>query len=256
MQEYQWDNKLMSLDVLLPTEEQTKSYTLQIRGEDSVEINNLINIFFRLSYHCREDVQSGSNEHYLISFADLTYTRLPYSLRAIYNLWIKGYYLEAIVVFRQILEGLITLRYFQKYPEKIKEHLTATRSKGRVSFFAMFNEFSPDFYKRWYGEIFSQLAHGGIITKLFREKFSSTGQQEVLMGCEFNAEKSDFVTVSTILISYGYLNYTSIFFPSITSKIGSTMRNRIRDVSEHIENKYLKKSDNDFYNTILPIICR
>ena len=256
MQEYQWDDKSMSLEVLLQTEKQTTSNTLNVRGEDSVEINNLINIFFRLSYHFWENVQSDPNEHYLISVTNLTYTRLPYSLRAIYNLWLKGHYLEAIVVIRHILEGLVALRYFHKYPDKSKKHFTATRSKERVSFFDMFKEFSPDFYKRWYGDLFSQLAHGSIITMMFREKYSSTGQREVLMGCEFNSEKSDFVTVATILISFGYLNYTSIFFPSITSKIGPTMKNRIQDVSEHIENKYLKKSDNDFLKVILPLICK
>jgi len=60
MQEYQWDDKSMSLEVLLQTEKQTTSNTLNVRGEDSVEINNLINIFFRLSYHCWENMQSDS----------------------------------------------------------------------------------------------------------------------------------------------------------------------------------------------------
>lgn len=255
MQEYQWDDKSMSLEVLLQTEKQTTSYTLNVRGENSVEINNLINIFFRLSYHCWEDMQLDSDEHWFISRAKQIYIRLPYSLRAIYNLWLKGYYLEAIVVFRQMLEGLITLRYFHKYPEKIKKHLKATQSKERVSFFNMFKEFSPGFYKDWYGGIFSELAHGGLLAGSFRMKGYSA-QGEHIMGCEFNSEKSDFVTVATILISYGYLNYTSIFFPSITSKIGPTMKNRIQDVSEHIENKYLKKSDNDFLKVILPLICK
>ncbi len=254
MQDYQWNDNLMSLQELLRTEQKTELDTLKIRGGDSIEIDNLINIFFRLSYHCWEDVPLESDEHYLISVANLTYIRLPYTLRAIYDLWIKGYYLEAIVVFRQMLEGLAILRYFYKYPDKTKTHFMATRSKDRVNFSDMFNEFSPDFYKRWYGETFSQMAHGGIATKLFREKYSSTGQREVLMGCEFNSEHSDFITVATILVGYGYLNYSSVFFPSIISKIDEVMINRIKDISGHIEDKYLKKTDSDFLSVILPLI--
>lgn len=255
MQEYQWDDKSISLEILLQTEKQTTSNTLNVRGEDSVEINNLINIFFRLSYHCWEDMQLDSDEHWFISRANLIYIRLPYSLRTIYNLWLKGYYLEAMVVFRQILEGLATLRYFHKYPHKIKKHLKATRHKERVYFSTMFKEFSPGFYSNWYGDTFSDLAHGGLFADSFRLK-GSFAQGEIVMGCEFNLEKSDLVTVTTILISYGYLNYISTFFPSITSKISSTIKNRIQDVSEHIENKYLKKSDNDFVKVILPLICK
>lgn len=245
----------MSLEVLLQTEKQTTSNTLNVRGEDSVEINNLINIFFRLSYHCWEDMQLNSDEHWFISRAKPVYIRLPYSLRAIYSLWLKGYYLEAMVVFRQMLEGLVTLRYFHKYPKKIKKHLKATSSKGRVSFFAMFKEFSPDFYKDWYSDIFSELAHGGILAGSFRmEDYSTRGEH--IMGCEFDLQKSDFVTVNAILISYGYLTYSSIFFPSSTSKIDSTMKNRIQEISEHIENKYLRKSDNNFLRVISPLICK
>lgn len=256
MQEYQWDDNLMNLEFLWQTEKQTASDTLGVRGEDSIEINNLINIFFRLSYHRGEYEQSESNEHYFIAFANLTYERLPYSLRAIHSLWIKGYYLEAIVVYRQILETLVTLRYFHKYPDQTKKHFMATRFKDRVRYSEMFEEIAPGFYKRWYGDTYAHMAHGGISTKLFREKDSSTGQREVLMGCEFNLEKSNFVTNSTILISYGYLNYMNIFLPSITSKISPTMKNRIQDISAHIKNKYLKKTDNDFFKAILPLICK
>ncbi len=74
MQEYQWDDKSMSLEFLLQTEKQTTSYTLNVRGDDSVEINNLINIFFRLSYHCWEDKQLDSDEHWFISRAKPIYT--------------------------------------------------------------------------------------------------------------------------------------------------------------------------------------
>jgi len=252
MKKYQWIDNLMSLEVLLQTEKKTTSDTLNLRDEDSIEINNLINIFFRLSYKCREDVQLDSEKHWFISIATSIYIRLPYNIRAIYILWLKGYYLEAIIVFRQILEGLPTLRYFHKYPEKIKKHIEGTK---RVPFSTIFNEFSPDFYKNWYGKTFSALAHGGLIANLLRFK-RSLSLHETIMGCEFNSENSNLVTVPTILISYGYLTFTCIFFPSINSKLNSMMKNRIKDISEHIESKYLKKSDNDFLKVVLPIICK
>jgi hypothetical protein len=239
----------------LQTEEKTISHTLKLRDEDSIEINNLIDIFFRLSYHCRENVIPESNEAHFISLANLTYIRIPYSLRAIYSLWIRGYYLDALVLFRSMLESLITLRYFHKHIDKIQKHLGVSLPKKRVHFNTMFDEISPGFYEDFYGNIYSQLAHSGILAGSFRLK-GSFAEGEFVMGCEFNPERSNLVTVSTILISYGYFNYISVFFPYITSKISSTMKNRIQDISEHIENKYLKQSDNIFLKTIIPIICK
>jgi len=255
MHEYRWDDNLMNLEVLLKTEENTASDTLVARNVDSTEINNLINVFFRLSYHCWDDVQVDSDKHCFISRANSIYIRLPYSLRSIYSLWLKGYYLEAMVLFRQILEGLTTLRYFHKYPDKLKKHLQATRRKDRSSFFDMFEDISPGFYSKWYGGVFSNLVHGGPLADSFRRKGASS-QAEIIMGCEFNAENSNLVTVTSILISYGYLNYANIFFPCITSKISPTLRERIQDISEHIEDKYLADSENGFIKVILPIVCK
>lgn len=254
MQEYRWNDKFMSLDVLLQTEEETTSRTLNSCGKESIEFNNLINIFFRLSYHCKEQVAPDSDEHYFITLADFAYIRLPYSLRAICDLWVKGYYLEAMIVYRQILEGLAFLRYFHNHKDSIKTHLGVTTPRKRVRFYTMFEEIAPGFYGKYYGKIFSDITHGGVVANLFRAEYSSPTKGRIVMGCEFSLKGSALVTRTTILVSYGYLNYISVFFPSITSKTNSTMNNRIKNILEHIENKYLKQCDDEFIKAILPLI--
>ena len=256
MQEYHWNDKFMSLDILLQSEKETTSDTLNRCNEESIEFSNLINIFFRLSYHCKEQVAPDSDDHYFITDAYFAYLRLPYSLRAIYDLWIKGYYLEAMIVYRQILEGLAYLRYFDNHRDNIKSHLGITMPRGRVRFRTMFEEIAPGFYGKYYGKTFSNIAHGGVAANLFRAEYSSPTEGRIVMGCEFSLKGSSLVTRTAILVSYGYLNYISVFFPSITSKISPTMNNRIQNILEHIENKYLKKCNDEFIKAILPLICK
>ncbi len=253
MKEYHWNDTLMSLNVLLKTEKETTSNTMNSYGEDVIEIKNLINLFFRLSYQCKENVEKDSHEHWFITMAYNSYIRLPYNLRAIYLLWINGYYLEATVVFRHILEGFAALRYFYNHKNELENHLTTP--KKRVRFYTMFEENAPGFYK-YYGQPYSDIAHGGATASLFRVEYSSPANGRIIMGCEFNLSKSAMVSVSTIMVSYGYLNYISVFFPSIKSKLSSTIDKRIQDMLEHIENKYLKKSDNDFVNKLSPLIIK
>lgn len=254
MKEYYWNDTLMSLNFLLQTEKATTSNTMNSYGEDVIEIKNLINLFFRLSYQCKENVEKDSHEHYFITIAYHAYLGLPYNLRAIYILWIKGYYLEATVVFRHILEVFAALRYFCNHKNEIKRHLGVNTPKKRVLFKTMFEENAPGFYK-YYGQPYSDIAHGGASASLFRVKYSSPANGIVIAG-EFNPSKSAMVSVSTIMVSCGYLNYISVFFPSIKSKLSSTIDKRIQDMLEHIENKYLKKADNDFVNKLSPLITK
>lgn len=257
MKQYDWNDNLISLDFLLHSEEQTAKNTLSFLGEDSTEFINLVNIFFRLSYNCKEVVIPDSDEHYFITEANLKYVRLPYNLHAIYDLWLKGYYLEAVLVYRHILEGMASLRYFYNHKDKIKSHLGITGTKKRVTFHTMFKELAPGFYKRCYGKIFSDIAHGGPSALVFRAKYSSPTNGNIIMGCEFNLEHSRFVSRPTMLVSYGYLNYISVFFPSIMSKINIVMNKRIKEMSKHIEEKYLNQpNNNEFAKLISPFICK
>ncbi len=256
MKEYHWNDNLISLNFLLHSEEQAAKDTLSFLKEDSTEFINLVNIFFRLSYHCKEDVTPDSDEHYFLTEANLKYLRLPYSLHAIYDLWLKGYYLEAVLIYRHILEGIVSLRYFYSHKDKLKAHLGIITPRKRVRFHTMFEEIVPGFYERYYGRIFSDIAHGGPSTIAFRAKYSSPTNGDIIMGCEFNLNHSRFVSRSTMLVSYGYLNYISVFFPSIMSKINLVMSKRIQEMSKHIEDKYLNQPKDDFAKIISPLICK
>ena len=256
MRKYHWNDNLISLDFLLHSEEQTVNNTLSFLGEDSTEFINLVNIFFRLSYHYKENITPDSDEHYFITDASSKYMRLPYSLHTIHDLWLKGYYLEAMIVYRHILEGMVSLRYFYNHKDKIKAHLGITAPRKRVTFHTMFEEIATGFYKLYYGKIFSDIAHGGPSASLFRAEYFSPINGNIIMSCEFNLEHSRLVARPTMLVSYGYLNYISVFFPSIMSKITLVMSKRIQEMSKHIEDKYLNPPNDNFAKLISPLVCK
>src|SRR5207249_4574673 len=96
-----------------------------------------------------------------------------------------------------------------------------TRKKDRVSFYKMFEEAVPGSYEKLYGQIISDIAHGGFTAIMFRQDNSDPAGPRMIIGCEFNALFSAFVTEYAFMCSFGFINYADVFFPSMISKMGS-----------------------------------
>ncbi len=228
IQEYEWSDRFMSLEHLSQTEEETAEQTWRLYGGNGfIRMRNLINLFLRLSYFLKEDgIKPDSDDGYFQQRTYFTYLRLPYNYKVIYDLWLKGYYIEACVIFRHVLECFVQLRYFSKHREKVKAHMLATKLKGRISFKTMFEEIAQDSYEFMYSKVLSHIAHGGIGASTFRGEYTSPTEGVINMGCKFNQIFSDYVINQTLSIGYGYLNYADEFFPSLLSNITSDIASK------------------------------
>ena len=154
------------------------------------------------------------------TFAFERFGEVPYTLRAIDVLSVRGHYPESIALVRGLVESFVQLRYFAKYPDRLRQHLLATNAKGRVRFVTMFDEFSPGFYPKIYGQLLSGIAHSGMGLSALLPVEPATNDQPAKSlgryGCEFNAGHAALVVNITSAILHGFLVHFSTFFPVAT----------------------------------------
>lgn len=171
----------------------------------------IIDLLFKLNY-CRGEVEDVTTDIGIFqSFCFTHYAQAPYTLWSIYSLYEKGYYLESIILYRNLLEAFIQMRYFHKYPQKLTDHITGDT---RIRFITMFDEFSKGFYKITYGEILSGASHSMVWKDVFRVVRDSQTKDRVVMGCEYNEDHATMVVNFLTPIFYGLLN----LFPTVFSK--------------------------------------
>lgn len=255
MDEYEWHDNRMSVQHLRETEAQTCADTTEKDAKGATTLTNLINIFFRLSYHCAEPRVIDSDDDWFLSIAYLTYVRVPYTLHCIRELWMRGHYLEAVILFRHLLEGLVVLRYFQSRREKVEAHFTATSRKGTVSLRDMFDTYAPGLHDGLY-RLVSECAHGKVAASMFQTEWASSTGKEILMGREFHADPSGYVYVITGIVSYGYLNHASTFFPSMDSNLDAITLERKAELLRRLKCTLLTKREHRFVHAILPLVAK
>lgn len=202
----------MNLDYLMDTELVTKVNTDGYLAGIAEHYPDIIDIFLKLQYFVGEldlvDTKFGQFQ----SFCFDSYIQAPYTFWVTFNLYQKGYYLEATILLRHSLEVFIQLKYFYKYPEKLKEHLI-----GRfINFSTMFKEFtSKEFYEVHYGHLLSSFAHGKLAKNIYRLE-QNIDSRSIIMGCQFNPDHATYIINQTMPLLFGYLNLFSVFFPNNT----------------------------------------
>jgi hypothetical protein len=234
MKEYFWFDDMMGVEYLRETEDYTIKQTNEAYPEAPIHIKNLLNILFRFQYFLHDIGQAQPHRFQFEQQAYCTYIRIPYSFQALYNLWTRGYYLEASLVLRHIIEGFVQLRYFNNHLDQIEKHLHSDRARDRVSFRTMFEEIAPGSYKDFYGTLLSGLAHGGIAADMYKMKYTSTSLDSIVQGCEFNEALSRFIIKNALDFGYGYLNYAHEFFSTLSKTIDPDVANNL--------NSYIQQS--------------
>jgi len=252
MDVYEWNDKKLNLQYQQRTEVEVHRDTRQHDAKGLVSLTNLVNIFFRLSYYGKEPGVTNSADHPFLYVAFFVYYRLPYTLRCIQELWMQGHYLEATVLLRHLLEGLVALRYFHSRREKVETHYDFASKKGKIQWKQMFDECAPGLYE-YYGRI-SNMAHGGIRANFFRTYEASQTRPDILMGNKFIRDLANYVYVHAGIVSYGYLNYASTFFPSLDSRIDATTLQRKTEMLRYLESTLLAKADEPFVQAVKPLV--
>ena len=248
----------MSIGYLLTTEDSVVEQTLDCYGELQEDLTTLIDLFFKLSHFLNENVEIESVDNNFQVLAYSTYLQLPYTLKAIHDLWIKGYYLESLTLLRHIVEGFVKLRYFKNHKNEILNHING---KNRIRFKTMFDEVAPEYYNFHYGKMLSDFAHGGIKAYMLRVEYYSQTEGRVKAGCEFDSKVSGMVIFQTLTFCFGYLNYIDVFFPTINSRFNEDISNERILILKRLEDKMSGKRDTEeqqrgWENVILPFISK
>ena len=209
---------LFGLDNLIQSEQATSALTQEVLRGNYQNFPPAVDVLLKIPYYIGQleaiDTPKGNCQ----STIYLHYVQAPYTFWSIYNLYDKGYYLEALTLYRHLLEVLFQVRYIHKYPERTEAISTYKHFEGkRITFKMMFEEFSPGFYDSFYGNL-SGFAHGRLHKLVFRMKIDIETKYQIQQGCNFNAQDAVFVLNPTIALMYGYLNLFEKFFPENTLK--------------------------------------
>lgn len=249
---YEWNDNLINLQYQKKCEDEVCRHTTQQDAKGLASLTNLINMFFRLSYCCNEPAVTSQYDQYFLHVAAFTYYRLPYTLRSVQQLWMQGHYLEAVVLLRHLLEGLVALRYFDSRRDKVKAHYDFTSKNGKIQWKQMFDACAPGLYE-YYGRI-SNMAHGGLRANDFWTYETSQTQPGILVGSKFILDLANYVYVHAGIVSYGYLNHVSTFFPSVDSRIDATTLQRKTEMLHYLQSTLLAKADESFVQAVKPLV--
>lgn len=251
-------SKLMSIEYLLETEDAVAEQTLGAYCELQEDLTTLIDLFFKLSHFLNEDVEIESVDNNFQILAYSTYLRLPYTLKTIHDLWIKGYYLESLTLLRHIVEGFAKLRYFANHRDEILKHI---QGEKRIPFKKMFDEVASGYYGFHYGKMLSDFAHGGFYAYMLRVEYYSQTEGRVKAGCEFDVKVSGMVIFQTLTFCFAYLNYIDTFFPTIYSRLNEDISNERILLLKKLEEKMggkgkTEEQQKEWENVILPFISK
>lgn len=120
-----------------------------------------INLLIKLQYLQPISQNDLSDENKYFSYVHSWFYLSIFTFRSCLLLLSKGYYFEAALVNRNLVEVLVKMHYFSRHKEKLKEfeNIEALKTgKPKMNFRQMFDEVFPGFYEKY--RIESHIAHG------------------------------------------------------------------------------------------------
>lgn len=224
--------RLMSDDILYASEYDTFQKTeMRLRGVAEY-FPRITDAFLKLPYYFGEVEELVTAKGEFQNIAKVTYIQLPYTFRSLCILYERGYYLEGMIILRHLIESFIMIKYFNKYPSKLVDHITQTK---RVNFSAMFNEFSSGFHDTFYKKQYSEAAHGLIYKDIHRTNREDKMNPIVQMGCDYNEDQATYLINNLIPILYGFINLFSEFYPLNTIKTDEKFSEELEIIMKWLE---------------------
>jgi hypothetical protein len=147
------------------------------------------------------------------------YCAVGHSAASLFDLWQRGFYVEATVLLRRVLEVFIQVRYFHGHRSELRPHLTSKTRKERVLFKTMFETFAPGYYHHHYGEMLSGVAHGGLPSTTMRLDLSKGQQATVIPDTTYNERLATWVLNQLTPVLFGLLKLFPEFFPQYSDLV-------------------------------------
>jgi hypothetical protein len=143
--------------------------------------------------------------HYMQAHATATCT---------YRCFEAGYYLEATILTRHLVEAFIQMRYLKNHLDLLEDHVIG---KERVSFRKMFDAFSPGYYKDYYAQFLSEATHG-VSYKMLMRTIGPVRQDggTIVIGNHFDTGIATLIISGLTGVIAGYFNFLAKFLPRNT----------------------------------------
>lgn len=204
--------RLLSYDDILNQEIEVARFTQNRLHGASVNVPKLINTLFHLVYFFGSKPDKESLEGHYHQYCWYAYYHLPYTLRACFLLWTRGYYLEASQLLRSILETLVKMKYLKNHTDQTEAvWLDKKSGKSKIAIMSMFDEVIPGYYEIDYGALLSGFVHGSEASLLFKLQMVAAGTATVDQGVVYKENYSTYVLNQLVVFVLGYL----IFFPTV-----------------------------------------
>jgi hypothetical protein len=217
-----------------------------------------LNLFIELVYvdPAIEDVESDVGA--LKSAARHWLYMSIFTFRASILLMSTGYYFEAHLLNRSLVEVLAKMMYFHTHPDKWKNFESlAAKKKASITFKAMFDEVLPGYYDE-YSWMFSYVAHGGVGARIFKIKHDSAGKRTPDTGVTYDETLAGLVLNHINMFLLGFLRIFASILPEVVQKLPDDRKKEFEDVQmlletgvhEHIK---LKGGENEWHQVTRPI---
>jgi len=216
-------------DILMQENEVAKTTLQELHGA-AVNVPKLIETLFHLSQQYNSERSDEENtEKYFHQYCWYTYYHLPYTLRACYLLWMRGYYLEASQLLRSILEVLVKMRYLRKYPKKVEAVWLNKKFKGnRISIKAIFDNVIPGYYEMYYGKLLSGFVHGGSAALIFKVELTNPETPaKVDWGLVYKENYASYVLNQLIAYIHSYLKFFPVALPNSFASLDTSVKKEL-----------------------------
>lgn len=221
------------------------------------EQRNAINVLIKLLYRKPTKKTPVSPEDGYHSMVFYWFYMSIYTFKSSLVLLERGYYHEANILARNLIEIFVKMRYFEKYPDKLAEENKnnenpATRGKKYVKFKTMFDEILPGYHDRYKWE-FSNPAHGGVGSLIFKFDIKSATDIEADRGVIYNEDQATRVLNNLNVYLLGYIRFYKYLYPEASK---ASFRNNFilnfdsveTALAERFENHIkLKGEENDWH---------
>lgn len=218
-------------DQLMTVEYLRRSQLLAI-AETTQKLNGLVtampsvsNAMFQLAQ--RFAPESGPKEFKWWSYSLLV--GAPYSVTELFDVYQRASYFEATIIYRHLLEAVVQLRFYEAHPERfLSDHEWEMRRAGhkneaqkatRPSFKLMFDEVAPGHYEQFYSRWFSNAAHGGIVSSVFRFGGETLEEFAHIPGARYHEGQAAHLATHMIPVLHGLIRSYTRLHPDIFGKL-------------------------------------
>lgn len=224
----------------------------------SERLNGFYNTFpdiISLSFILQESFGDLDNEDtpkgLLQSIAYMHYVQLSYSLKSIYDLIMKGYYLESQILVRHLFETLVQLKYFNLKPEKLSVHMSKN-----ILLKDMMNAITDKNLYRIYRHLCTY-AHGFIMKDIHR---TDRSENKTYLGNFYNEDNCTVPINYISVMMIGFIKTYELIFNNntlISIEASIKLKEDILSWCEHGRETHIKINvdSKNFYHDISDLVC-